>query len=61
MFTGSYKGNAAYNVVMLYDQNGKLVTGIDPDTGDQVVNQTILSRVPDSGKIQDRAAGERHQ
>lgn len=27
VFTGIYKGNPAYNVVMLYDQNGNIVGG----------------------------------
>ncbi len=53
VFTGSYKGNAAYNVVMLYDENGELVTGVDPLTGEHVSNQTILSPVPETGNIQD--------
>ena len=53
VFTGSYKGNAAYNVVMLYDQDGRLVTGTDPITGEQAAHQVILSQVPDTGNIQD--------
>ena len=57
VFTGSYKGNAAYNVVMLYDENGEVVTGVDPQTGERVSHQVILSKVPDSGKIQDVTDG----
>ena len=31
VFTGSYKGNPAYNVVMLYDEAGNVVGGTDAD------------------------------
>ncbi len=56
VFTGSYKGNAAYNVVMLYDQYGNVVAGIDSQ-GDQVAHQVILSHVPEDGPIQDTRDG----
>ena len=41
IFTGSYKGNPAYNVVLLYDQNGSIVGGVDEE-GSVVASQIIL-------------------
>ncbi|MCI8373720.1 MAG: PEGA domain-containing protein [Lachnospiraceae bacterium] len=51
IFTGSYKGNPAYNVVMLYDQDGNVVTS----NGE--ASHIILADVPNTGNIQDVNAG----
>ncbi len=56
VFTGSYKGNAAYNTVVLYDQNGGIVAGRGAD-GTQRAYQTIMADLPDTGSIQDVADG----
>ncbi len=45
VFTGSYKGNAAYNTVILYDQKGDMVVVNGKS------NQIILADVPDTGNI----------
>lgn len=40
VFTGSYKGNPAYNVVVLYDENGNIVGGVGADdslTASQII------------------------
>ncbi|MDE5558037.1 MAG: fibronectin type III domain-containing protein [Ruminococcus sp.] len=50
VFTGSYKGNPAYNVVILYDNNGNIVGGTDAE-GSLVADQVILADVPDKGNI----------
>ncbi|MDE5770095.1 MAG: fibronectin type III domain-containing protein [Ruminococcus sp.] len=50
VFTGSYKGNPAYNVVILYDVNGKIVGGIDED-GNLTSEQVILADVPEKSNI----------
>lgn len=50
VFTGAYKGNPAYNVVVLYDENGKIVGGEDTN-GDLVANQIVLAP-----KLKDEAA-----
>lgn len=50
IFTGSYKGNPAYNVVLLYDQDGNIVGGIDTD-GNLKAQQIILADVPAEGNI----------
>ena len=42
VFTGSYKGNPAYNVVVLYDENGQIVGGTD-ENGDLVAHQIVLA------------------
>ena len=56
VFTGVYKGNPAYNVVILYDQNGEIVGGVDTD-GSLNASQIILADVPDTGQIQDVSDG----
>ena len=56
IFTGSYKGNPAYNVTVLYDQNGKIVGGKD-ETGKLIAHQIILADIPDKGNLQDVSNG----
>lgn len=46
VFAGSYKGNPAYNVVVLYDQDGNIVGGTN-DAGEVASQQIILA--PDPG------------
>lgn len=50
--TGSYKGNPAYNVVVLYDENGKIIGGTD-ENGYLNANELIFAEVPKTGKIQE--------
>ena len=56
VFTGKYKGNPAYNVVLLFDQDGNIVGGTDSE-GSLNASQIILADVPDTGLIQDVAEG----
>lgn len=56
VFTGAYKGNPAYNVVMLYDQNGNQVGGRDSE-GNLNAYQTILAEVPETGNVRDVSDG----
>lgn len=56
LFTGSYKGNPAYNVVLLYDQNGSIVGGVDAE-GNLVAHQIILAEVPEQGKLGEVSEG----
>ena len=56
VFVGSYKGNPAYNVVLLYDQNGNIVGGTNED-GSLKAQQIILADVPEAGNIQDVSDG----
>ncbi len=56
VFTGAYKGNPAYNVVILYDEKGRIVGGIDEE-GDVKAQQIILADVPDGGNIADVSDG----
>ncbi len=46
VFAGSYKGNPAYNVVVLYDQDGNIVGGTNAE-GELIAQQIILA--PDPG------------
>ena len=50
IFTGSYKGNPAYNVVILYDVDGKIVGGVDAEEN-ILSQQIILADVPDNSNI----------
>ena len=56
VFVGSYKGNPAYNAVILFDENGNIVgsNGVDDD-GES--NQIILADVPDGKLITDVSDG----
>ena len=49
VFTGAYKGNPAYNVVALYDQNGSIVGGTD-SSGTLTAHQIILMNPPKDGQ-----------
>ena len=42
VFTGTYKGNPAYNVVVLYDEKGGIVGGTDSE-GTLSAHQIILA------------------
>lgn len=56
VFTGSYKGNPAYNAVILFDENGNIVggNGVDDDGRAQ---QIILADVPKGSIITDVSDG----
>lgn len=56
IFTGAYKGSPAYNVVMLYDQDGNIVGGVN-EAGELKAQQIILADVPAEGKIQNVSDG----
>lgn len=56
IFTGSYKGNPAYNVVLLFDQDGRIVGGTN-EAGDLNAQQIILADVPEEGNIADTSDG----
>lgn len=55
LFTGSYKGNPAYNVVIVYDQNGNIVGGLN-DAGELKASQIILADIPE-GDLQNVESG----
>ena len=50
VFGGSYKGNPAYNVLILYDQNGNIVGGTS-ETGELKAQQVLFAEVPAEGEI----------
>ncbi|MCH5203952.1 MAG: M60 family metallopeptidase [Oscillospiraceae bacterium] len=56
VFTGSYKGSPAYNVVMLFDENGNIVGGVTSD-GQLKAQQIILADDPADGLIQNVSDG----
>lgn len=59
IFTGTYKGNPAYNVVMLYDQQGNVI-GIQEDAeGNATVEaeQVIFADVPKYGNLGETSNG----
>jgi len=49
VFTGSFKGNPAYNVVLLYDQDGNNVGSVD-EAGNVNAGSIILADVPAGGE-----------
>ena len=50
VFAGSYKGNPAYNVVVLYDQDGNIVGGTNAD-GELIARQIILAPDPENALL----------
>ncbi len=50
LFTGGFKGNPAYNVVLLYDQDGNNIGGVDAE-GNVNAQSIILADVPAAGVI----------
>lgn len=50
IFTGTYKGNPAYNTVLMLDDKGNFVGGIDED-GDISASQMIFAKVPENGEL----------
>ncbi len=67
IFTGGYKGNPAYNMVMLYDdavtetEDGSVrhgnVVGADLETGKVYAEQVILAAVPAKGNLGETSDG----
>lgn len=60
VFIGSYKGNPAYNVVILYDQDGNIVGGTKKEeNGEESLNahQMIFAELPPAGDIQNVSDG----
>ena len=57
VFIGEYKGNPAYNVVMLYDENGNIVGGVGED-GALRAEQIILADVPEHGELGETSDGK---
>lgn len=56
VFTGNYKGNPAYNVLMLYDENGSIVGGYDEE-GALIANQVILAPNPENAMLAEVSDG----
>lgn len=55
IFVGEYKGNPAYNAVIVYDQDGKIV-GYG-ENGEGSAEQIILAPVPDKGDLGNTSDG----
>lgn len=56
VFTGSYKGNPAYNAVVLYDGQGNVVGGVDA-AGNTVSNQIIMAPEPGNAMLGETSVG----
>lgn len=56
VFMGSYKGNPAYNSVLLYDDAGNIVGGRKAD-GSTQAEQIILAKVPENGMLGETSDG----
>ena len=56
VFTGTYKGNPSYNVVMLFDENGQIVAATN-ENGQKEASQLILAKVPEHGELGETSDG----
>lgn len=56
VFTGTYKGNPAYNVVLLYDEKGNIVGGTDSE-GNLTAQQIILAPNPGDALLGETSEG----
>ncbi|MFR2534097.1 MAG: M60 family metallopeptidase [Clostridia bacterium] len=56
VFTGAYKGNPAYNAVLLWDENQQIVGGITED-GSIHAKQILLADVPEKGELGETSNG----
>ncbi len=56
IFTGNYKGNPAYNVVVLYDGEGNILGGTAAD-GSLAAQQIILAKTPEHGELGEVSSG----
>lgn len=54
LFTGTYKGNPAYNMVILYDQDGNVIGAKD---GNVEAEQIIFAEVPENGQLGETSNG----
>lgn len=54
IFTGIYKGNPAYNVVVLYDTDGNVIGAKD---GNVAAGQVIFADVPEHGELGETSNG----
>ena len=54
IFTGTYKGNPAYNVVLLYDKDGNVIGEKD---GNVLAGQVIFAKVPAQGNLGETSDG----
>ena len=54
--TGTYKGNPAYNVVMLYDEAGNIIGGTDAE-GSLIANQVIFAPNPQNALLGEVSEG----
>lgn len=56
IFTGTYKGNPAYNVVMVYDDKGNVI-GSTEGSGVLEAGQVIFADVPEKGNLGETSNG----
>lgn len=54
LFTGTYEGNPAYNMVILYDQDGNVIGAKD---GNVEAEQIIFAEVPENGQLGETSNG----
>lgn len=54
LFTGTYKGNPAYNMLILYDQDGNVIGAKD---GNVEAEQIIFAEVPENGQLGETSNG----
>lgn len=63
VFTGTYKGNPAYNAVILYDTKGNVIGGASASGGTEdseksiLAKQVIFAKVPEHGNLEETSDG----
>lgn len=56
VYTGTYKGNPAFNVVLLFDEDGTVAGGTDAE-GNILAEQMIFAEVPERGDLGEVSSG----
>lgn len=57
VFNGKYRGNPAFNAILLFDEDGNIVTGGVDEEGNQVINGILLATLPENEQLGDIADG----
>ncbi len=57
VFNGKYRGNPAFNAILLFDEDGNIVAGGEDENGDQIINGILLATLPENEQLGDIADG----
>ncbi len=57
VFNGKYRGNPAFNAILLFDEDGNIVTGGKDENGEEIINGILLATLPENEQLGDIADG----